>query len=246
MTRPEVRTGDWISKAWQLVTRGNNLWMFVVVTLIVLAVSLILGQLGSMIAGQPAYPGPRAKLDPAEFFRLFLPSFGVQMLINTLIIGPLTSLLTAGAYAISLHLIDTGKMDLGKLAVPFQHFWQIFLAGLLIGLFSTIAALFCVIPFFFVQALYLFPLFLIMDRKLSFWDAMEESRRTAQQNWLGFVGFFFALVGVSLLGLLACCIGLLVASPVVWVAIALAYRELWPRPADTLLSQSPASPVQTI
>jgi uncharacterized membrane protein len=102
------------------------------------------------------------------------------------------------------------------------------LAAVIIGLVSMIA----------VFALYLFPLFLIIDRKMDFWEAMEESRKKAQQDLLGFFGFTLVIFFICTAGMfVGCGLGMLIAYPFTWCATAVAYRELWPEPIEPAPSQ---------
>ena len=70
-----------------------------------------------------------------------------------------------------------------------------------------------------------------MDRKLSFWDGMELSRKTISQNWFAF--FLLGLVAglVSLAGVLACVIGLFVTVPLSIGMIAYAYEDTFGKQA---------------
>ncbi len=102
------------------------------------------------------------------------------------------------------------------------------LVGILVCIFTILGLAFCIVPGIIVGSLYLFPLLLVIDRRMSFWDAMEESRKKVQPDLLGFIGFFLALIGINILGALVCGVGIFVSLPVTWCATVIAYRELWP------------------
>jgi uncharacterized membrane protein len=200
-----VKTGEWIGKAWQMVTDRQNFWMFILLILIyggAIAIASMTG-IGSLIIAGPAM---------------------------------------VGVYAVILNLMKTGRMDLNHLQDGFQVFLPAMLAGIVVGVFTSVGSAFCLLPGIIISALYLFPLFLILEKKMAFWDAMEESRKKVQEDLWGFVVFVLALMGVNLLGALACGIGLLVSSPVALCAIVIAYRELWPEEETTKLVGEPAPP----
>jgi len=69
---------------------------------------------------------------------------------------------------------------------------------------------------------------------MDFWQALETSRKKVQENLWGFVGFLLAIIGIAILGTLACGVGLIVVTPVIFCATAVAYRELWPEQTDTI------------
>jgi uncharacterized membrane protein len=152
--------------------------------------------------------------------------------ISALNAHPLTLILlgpaTGAAYAVVLSMMRSGRPDFNRIAMSGQTFLQLMLAGILITIFVAVGLAFLIIPGLAIAALYLFALPLIVDRKLSFWEAMEESRKAVQQDWIGFIAFVLALAGINLLGLAAMGIGVLLTGAVTWCAVAAAYETRWP------------------
>jgi len=104
--------------------------------------------------------------------------------------GPINFVLMAAAYSAILHFLKSGKFDLAEYKTPsVRCCLESITRGFLIGLFALAGFIFCILPGLIVQSLYLFPLLLILDKKLTFWEAMEESRKKVQKNLWGFVGF---------------------------------------------------------
>jgi uncharacterized membrane protein len=197
-----VRTGEWITKGWQLATRRETFWPLVLLTLIYwLAYCIATGT-------------------------------GVGILI---LYGPMT----AAYYAVVLHLLKTGKVDFDRIGDGFRVFLQAMVAGLVSSLFITIGVFLCIIPGLILMTLYLFPLYLVVDRKMEFWQAMEASRLKVQEDLIGFLGFALVQLGIILLGIILFGIGLLVAIPIVACATAVAYRELWPESETKIISPEP-------
>ena len=93
------------------------------------------------------------------------------------------------------------------------------------GIFGLIGFIFCIIPGFVVSAMYIFAYPLIIEKNLGFWEAMEESRKIIWPNIVQFT--LFAIVGILLgiLGVLLCCVGGLVTTPIIFCATACAYRD---------------------
>jgi len=94
----------------------------------------------------------------------------------------------------------TGKIVLG-----------IVIAGLL-G--SLVAVLYCLAPMF------------IVFRGMSFWDAMEASRKVVTKNYMQFLVFFIVLIVILVIGTLLCCIGLLVAIPIYYLSLYVAFEAI--------------------
>jgi len=141
----------------------------------------------------------------------------------------------AAVYGVILYLLRTGRLDFDRLQDGFQVFVPAMLVGIVAGIFTAVGFAFCIVPGIILSALYLFPLLLVLDRRMPFWEAMEESRKKVQQDLLGFLGFVLALFGINVLGALVCGVGMLVSIPVTWCATAVAYQELWPEPVTTIL-----------
>ncbi len=141
-----------------------------------------------------------------------------------LLIGPTM----AGLYAVALTAVRTRRADANRVQDGFGRFVQTLLCGLVVTLFVAFGLAVLLIPGIILSALYLFPFLLIVERGMSFWDAMEESRKRVQQDLLGFFGFVLAAIGVNILGIACLGVGVLVSFPVTLCAVAAAYDELWP------------------
>ena len=78
-----------------------------------------------------------------------------------------------------------------------------------------------------MRALALFSAALVIDRGLGAWTAMELSRKVITLHW----GTFFAMgiLGalLSIAGLLACVVGILVAIPLVTGMLVYAYEDIF-------------------
>jgi uncharacterized membrane protein len=105
-------------------------------------------------------------------------------------------------------------------------FWSFLGAGILVGLGVFGGMLLCIVPGIILALGWFFNAQLVVDRRMGALDAISESWRLTK----GHKGdlFLFALlsIGVVLLGELACCVGVLVAIPVVTTAIAYIYLKL--------------------
>lgn len=239
-----TRTVDWLRAAWQLVL-SSNFGAFAILMLLYSVCYLFINQVALLAVGMPRAEPMTQPQSLQQLFDQLAQQFPRPVLIKSyvaslVILGPLMAVVTAAVYAVVLHFLDTGEINLAKLGVGFQQMGQVLPAGFLIGIFTAIASFFCLIPYFLVKALYLFPLLLIVDRKLGAWAALEASRRAVQRSWLGFTGFVLVTAGIVILGAIPCGMGLIIAYPVVWCATAFAYRELWPRPEPGIMSEPPS------
>ncbi|MBI5802206.1 MAG: DUF4339 domain-containing protein [Verrucomicrobia bacterium] len=162
------------------------------------------GQFGDLFAGF----GPR-------FWQLGLASL-VQGVINIALIAP------GAVTAIVLGVFSIANLKAGK-------FPELSVGA--IGLLALIAAItFLVVVY--VSLLWTFSLLLVMDKGYDFWPAMQLSRRMVSRRW--WMTLLFVVVGglVSMLGALACLVGLVVTVPLFYGMYAHLYdanfRDLAP------------------
>ena len=143
------------------------------------------GQFNDVFAGF----GPR-------FWQLGLASL-VQGIINLVIMVPgVVTAIVLGVF--SFANLKSGQMPDFKLEA--------------FGLVVVIAAV-TVLVLVYVSLLWTFSILLVMDKGYEFWPAMQLSRRMVSRRW--WMTFLFLFVGglISMLGALACFVGLLVTVP---------------------------------
>ena len=214
-----IDIGSCLSRGWELVKA--NFWICVgVVTLVYVC----------LMAGS------------------FVPCVGgiVQLVIQ----GPLMG----GLYWFFLKLIRGQEATVGDAFAGFSMgFMQLFLVSLVTGLLAglcmvpgvvtliavtsmkahisipIIVVAFAVgaIPAVYLSVCWIFSLPLTIDKRLEFWPAMELSRKVVSMHWGGMFVFLLVCGLVSIMGVLALCVGILVAAPVVMAAVAYAYEAIF-------------------
>jgi uncharacterized membrane protein len=130
-----------------------------------------------------------------------------------------------------LGLIAGKPPSVGMMFEGFDRFGQAFLAALVSGLLIGLGTLLLIIPGIILAIMWMFVSLVLAETNLEFWPAMEYSASlTEGYRWKLFC-LFLACFVVGVLGVLACCVGIFVAQPVIYTAIALAYRFLQARQA---------------
>jgi uncharacterized protein DUF4339 len=145
-------------------------------------------------------------------------------------VGLLAGVCMGGLYFLLLKLIRGERASFGDAFAGFSlAFLQLFLAGLVSGILTSIGVLFCILPGIYLGVAWMFALPLVIDKKLDFWPAMELSRKVVTRHWWLFFGFVLVNLLLILLGILVCCIGVYVAQPVVFGAVMYAYEDIFGR-----------------
>jgi hypothetical protein len=155
----------------------------------------------------------------------------VGLALLHLIVGSAGSVLTQGPMQVGFHLacmkkLVRGRMEIGDLFQGFNFFVPAFVAALVIGLFSFLGFLICIVPGLVVMAMYMFTYLFILDKRMEFWPAMEASHAIVKNDYVGFTLFLLALALLNIAGILCCIVGVFVTIPISMMAITIAYREL--------------------
>ncbi len=134
--------------------------------------------------------------------------------------------LIAGFHIYTMKKIEGRRAEFADLFKGFNYFIPTLVASLLIGAFTFIGALFCIIPGLVVAAALKFTYLFIVDKRMDFWPAMQASHAIVKQDYFGFTMFLVLAFLINVLGLLCLVVGLLVTVPLTIAAITVAYKEL--------------------
>jgi uncharacterized membrane protein len=140
---------------------------------------------------------------------------------NFVVAGPLA----CGLFIAVRRRMQESRTEIADVFSGFSLFIDAFLICIISGAFLLIGLALLFFPVFIAAALYLFPYLFLVDRKLSFWDALEASRKMALRNLPGYLLFVIALALLNFAGLLMFGVGILLTIPVTVAAIAAAYED---------------------
>jgi hypothetical protein len=216
--------GEVIGQAWQLVMDNIGLAVgaavVVIVCLVVAGVIPCLGAIIGLVINPVLIGGLQNLLlkmhrrEPAEFGDVFAP-FSTSFL--------------------QLFLFGLVQMVLSVVAMM-PGYAVIFFGSLLADrsegaslLLSLVGVLLILPPAIYLGVSWIFSPLLIIDKRLDFWPAMELSRKVAAKHFLGVFALLLICGLIMMGGALALCVGLFVAAPIAFGAIAIAYDELFGR-----------------
>jgi uncharacterized membrane protein len=199
-----------VSQAWDLfkTAPAELVGMFLIIDLL---------GLPTTIYQNAVAPG----LDPEAALSVGLAVQGFQT-----ILGLLQTVLGAGTIVYWLKLIRRQDARFSDLFAGFRHFLPIVVTTLLTGLGIALGTLLLVVPGVILMLGWLFVVHVIVDKNLGYIDAIKASWRLTHGHKLSIFVLTIVLTGVVLLGVLACCVGVLVAAPVAAGAVAVVYDRL--------------------
>ena len=213
--------GDVITRGWNVVSA--NLGLAIGATALVFVVMVVAGIIpcvgsiislvvqGPMMAGlwvvflKLHRTGTAAFEDVFAGFQMFLPLFLVTLVSALLVF---VALIPAMAVFFLGGVVSGENETLGLMVMM--------MAGLL-----------AFIPAVYLQVSWAFALPLVIDKKLDFWPAMELSRKVVQKHFFSVFGLMLCVGLMAIVGLIALCVGILVAIPVGIAALAAAYEDLF-------------------
>jgi hypothetical protein len=225
--RGAIDAGGCVSKAWELVS--NNFGLYVggglIVMLLIGCVPFVSWFLfGPVMAGYYFIGLRDLRGEPVDFGMLFK---GFEKFVPLMVAGLIqhvpTIIMTIIQYTVDIaRLFGGGISDVNF----YQSNTDIITAG-----FSTFFII-GIIAFAIFGAIWTiscsFAVPLIMEHDLPVGDALLTSIKAAASNVGGLILLVILEFFVALLGLLALCIGIFIAVPVIYLANAMAYRMVFP------------------
>ena len=135
--------------------------------------------------------------------------------------------LLMGNFIVSAKLLQGQPPEFRDFFAGFQYFLPLLLLSLVAGLFIGLGTILLIIPGVYLAVAYLFASYLVIDRGLDFWPAMELSRHTVHPRWFGYFAFVLLVVLLNLAGAMALGVGLLVTIPVSFCTVTVVYADIF-------------------
>lgn len=240
----EFRTGvirpvECFREGWQLIK--DEYWLFFAITL----VGMLLGSLIPIVGVGVMFCGiyycllqkmNGQKFEFGDLFKGF--NYLVPSLIATLVIiipSFISVFFIYGSMIAVLFSMTDQRGRFNDAALP-ALFGTMFVEGVALGLLLG-----C------LHALIMFAYPLIVERNLSGVDAFKLSARAVWRNLSGVVGIIALEFLLGLAGYLVCGVGVYFTIPIMFAAVAVAYRKVFPiAPYDFARRNSPPAPPQFV
>jgi archaellum biogenesis protein FlaJ (TadC family) len=182
-----------------------------------------------------------------EGFNLYKDNFKTLVLatIFVVVISTVTAFILAGPMLAGLALVTLELRDkkeprpeAGKVFKGFDYFGQaflfvavwgiaIFVASVILGVLPVVGQLASFFVAYAAQALLMFGIFLIVDRKMEFWPASQESINTVKNNFWPFFGLSTVAWFIGSIGAIAFGIGVVFTIPIQGCILTVVYRRVY-------------------
>lgn len=210
------RTQEWLKNGWFLVK--SDFKKFVLITLFIYIILIITIKI------------PFISLSPS-LYTIFISLVALSITpmvwpisVLTFILSPIIS---CGYFYVVFKKMNGQEVEFKDLLEGLKFFIPAFLANAIIIVLTIIGLILLIIPGIIISSLFMFTLPLIVEKKMGFWQAMEESRKVVQKDLPNFVIFLIILMGINFLGVMCLGVGLLVSTPFIISSIVCAYKELF-------------------
>lgn len=222
MGEKNVPIGDAVGFGWEAMK--NNVGFFVLVVIII----WLAGGIPSGLQSLTRYMPTAAAL-----------VYGLIFAVISFVIG---TFIMIAQVTIGLRFVSGETADFDDLLKNYPKFVDMLLGSILYFLIVFGGLLLLIVPGIYWAIRYHFYGYLIVDRNMSPVEAIKKSGELTRGVWWELFVFWLAIIGIQILGFLACCVGLLFAIPVVMVATAYVYRTLLAATPGALEQPVPLAP----
>ena len=190
-----------IQDAWSKFKEKPGFWIFITI------ISVAVGYFGDY----------GLSIDPESFEASFTSVQGFLMSVVSLYFSASITLM----YIKYMRGESVSFNDL--MGVNFNKFIHYILSVLVSGILMLFGFILLILPGFYIMARLIFVQYLVLDKNLSFWEAITTSFNISEGHVLDLISFMFAMAFLVILGLLSLVFGILIAIPVSSLATAKLY-----------------------
>ncbi|MFV3367734.1 hypothetical protein ACNFH5_06065 [Pseudomonas sp. NY15435] len=206
---------DLIKEAWQRVSGAKGLIFvgFIIYMVVVQAISFVLGLiLGVGYAASGAEPSGTAVV--------------LQMVVGILA-GTVGYPFMAGINMLGIRRAADQPISFNEMFSHFGQFVPLLITGLLMTVLIYIGLLLLVLPGIYLSMAYILAIPLVVERKLSPWQALEASRKAISQHWFKVFGLFLVLGLIMLVSMIPLGIGVIWTLPLMVISVGVLYRTIF-------------------
>ena len=220
--RGAISPMECIKEGWALIK--DQYWLFFGITVVGLLIGGLVPVvlLGPMMVGIFLCLQQRQRNQPVEFGLLFK---GFDLFVPSLIVAVL-KMIPIFIVLIPYYIFIFGMMAMMPRGRPSPEDSQQFVFTML-G-FELLFAVIIITISILVEIFFMFAFPLVADRKMSGLDAVKLSFKAAKANMGGVLGLMLLNALFTILGVLACIIGVYFYLPIAIASQAVAYRRVFP------------------
>lgn len=133
---------------------------------------------------------------------------------------------SVGIALVSLRAERNDTPDVGDVFRGFDLFAEAFVASVIVAIVCFVGTVLCIIPGIVAAVGLMYTYQFIADKGLSWSEAMRSSWEMVREHFFDHFVLVLALIGINLLGVLACGVGVILTIPLTHIALSVAYNEM--------------------
>lgn len=212
--------GDAISYGWRKY--WQNVGVLLAITVLILVINAVLGGIVSAIGS--AFPRIHYTSGNTRY------GIGVGFILAQLVNLVIGAVLAMGLIRATLAITEGRKADVSMLFRT-EGLGAYIVASILVGLGVLLGLILLIVPGIILLIMWHFFGFVIVQNpEISATDAMRRSAEITRGHRWPLFGLGLLLLGINLLGLVACCVGVIFTEGITAMAVAYAYKTLSEQP----------------
>jgi len=153
--------------------------------------------------------------------------FSLVAFIAEMSLGIIMAPLGAGLFMIGLKFSVGAKIEVGELFKHFDKIIPLFITYLLYYILVAIGFVLLIIPGIYLMIALMMAVPLVVEKNMSPWEALMTSRKAVTHKWFAMLGLGLLSMLVIIVGAIPLGIGLIWAVPLVMLAFAMVYRDMF-------------------
>lgn len=240
-----ISPGDCIGGAWALLTR--KFWLYIglgLVTMLLISCVPIVNffLMGPMLGGFYYFVLRDMRDEPVDFGMLFK---GFEKFVPLMVVG-LVQAAPSIVFTIIQYTVDLARLAAGARSgsggFDFQSSSDV-IAGVS-GVVLVVGGIFIFFLAIAWHLAFIFAIPLVVEHSLDIGDALVTSIKAAASNPGGLIVLLILEMLVSILGVIALCVGIFVAIPVIYAANVFAYKMVFPYFDRPNINMAPPPPTE--
>ncbi len=213
----KIDIGDVLNTGWAVfkAEMGLSIGIVIVAYLVMQAASIpqqMLNVMGSVMEGQ-------RNQEAALLFQL-----GSVLCLPITMAGQI--FISIGQSHALLKLVRGENASVGDIFGGGRFFWRNLGAAILFGLMVGAGTLLCIVPGIIVALMFWPFTFVLIDEDLPGIDCLWRAQKLTEGNRLSYFVVALACMGITILGFMAACVGVIFAYPLTWVICTVAYCRM--------------------
>jgi uncharacterized membrane protein/phage FluMu protein Com len=220
----QIEAGDILSRSWEIFQK--NLGILVGSTLVLMGIggaSFIAAYLATIaVAVAIAGPGPGGQGPDAAAIALIVAAGSLFMLLFFAV----NAFLGAGYNVLLIRIARGERAELGDLFSGGRYFWRMFWGNVLFGVLALVGFALFIVPYVFVILIFWPYTYVIVDQNTGVVESFQKSRELTSGNLLTIFILGLAVMGINMLGQMACYVGMIFSVPLGALIFAVAYCRM--------------------